>query len=114
MAKTLQEIFNDMPTRVVLDWHDEALREPTEEILKAYEDSHGFRPEPSMYHPIVIQWSEKGRGFGEYVFYQKDGKIYCDNECDRRETVKRILCQMVDQAIFRDEVKNETRSPATD
>ena len=52
---------------------------------------------------VCIQWSEKGRGFGEYTFQLKDGKMYCDNECDSRETVKRILCLMVDQCIFLDE-----------
>jgi hypothetical protein len=49
---------------------------------------------------IVIKWLEQGRGFGEYVFYQEDGKLYCKNECDSKETVMRIMCHMVDQAIF--------------
>jgi hypothetical protein len=49
---------------------------------------------------ICIKWSEKGRGFGEYVFQYIDGKMYCHNECDSKETVKRILCQMVDDCIF--------------
>ena len=49
---------------------------------------------------ICIQWSEKGRGFGEYVFYQKDGKLYCRNECDDKATVSRIMLHLVDQAIF--------------
>lgn len=52
---------------------------------------------------IVIKWSEKGRGFGEYVFQYKDGQMYCHNECDSPETVKRILCTMVDQCIFDDD-----------
>ncbi len=49
---------------------------------------------------VCIQWSEKGRGFGEYTFQLKDGKMICHNECDSKETVKRMLCKMVDDCIF--------------
>jgi hypothetical protein len=52
---------------------------------------------------FIIRWSEKGRGFGEYCFYIKDNKIHCDNECDNRETVKKILLNLVDNCIFDDE-----------
>jgi hypothetical protein len=43
-----------------------------------------------------IQWSEKGRGFGEYCFF-KDGKRgwVLDNECDSRETVARVMRTLV-------------------
>ena len=50
----------------------------------------------------IIKWSEKGRGFGEYVFQLIDGKMVCHSECDSPETVKRILCIMVDQCTFTD------------
>lgn len=49
---------------------------------------------------VVIKWSEKGRGFGEYAFQLIDGKMVCHNECDSPEAVKRILCMMVDQCEF--------------
>jgi len=49
---------------------------------------------------IAINWSEKGRGFGDYVFQMIDGKMVCHNECDSKETVKRVLCTMVDQCTF--------------
>lgn len=52
---------------------------------------------------IIIKWSEKGRGFGEYVFQYKDGQMICHNEGDTKKTVKRILCTMVDQCKFTEE-----------
>jgi len=51
---------------------------------------------------IAISWSEKGRGFGGYVFQMIDKKLVCHNECDSKETIKRVLCTMVDQCILRD------------
>ena len=51
---------------------------------------------------VCIRWSEKGRGFGEYVFQLIDGKMVCHNECDGPESVKRVLCMMVDQCEFLD------------
>ena len=51
---------------------------------------------------ICINWSEKGRGFGEYVFQMMDGELVCHNECDSKETIKRVLCTMVDQCILKD------------
>jgi len=55
---------------------------------------------------VVIEWSEKGRGFGEYTFQIIDGKMVCNNECDSKETVKRILCKMVDQCTFLEELES--------
>jgi hypothetical protein len=49
---------------------------------------------------IIIKWSEKGRGFGEYVFQWKDDKMVCHNECDSKEAIKRVLCRMVDQCTL--------------
>lgn len=56
---------------------------------------------------IVIEWSEKGRGFGEYAFQIINDKMVCHNERDSRESVKRVLCQMVDDCIFDDEIEGE-------
>ncbi len=57
---------------------------------------------------VIINWSEKGRGFGQYVFQIIDGKMICDNECDPKEAVKRILCTMVDQCEFTDPIKKNS------
>ena len=51
---------------------------------------------------VIIEWSEKGRGFGEYVFQIIDGKMVCHSEGDSKETVKRVLSNMVDQCEFID------------
>lgn len=56
---------------------------------------------------IVIQWSEKGRGFGEYVFQLVDDKMVCYNECDTPEAVKKVLCMMVDQCEFLEPYKKD-------
>lgn len=53
---------------------------------------------------FTIVWSEKGRGFGQYHFYMDaEGKIHIGNECDGKNTIKRILNRMVDEAILDDE-----------
>jgi hypothetical protein len=49
-----------------------------------------------------VSWIQKNRGFGEYTFFMKDGKLCCDNECDSKEQVKYLLCKMVDDAKFND------------
>ena len=50
---------------------------------------------------IMFQWSLKGKGFGEFSFYSKNGKIYCDNECEDKEFIKMMLCKMVDDCILK-------------
>lgn len=53
---------------------------------------------------FTINWSEKGRGFGQYCFYHGDNrKLHISNECDGKNTIKRILNRMVDEAILDDE-----------
>jgi len=49
---------------------------------------------------VIIEWIKKGRGFGQYCFQIIDGKMVCHSEGDSKETVKEILCDMVDQCIF--------------
>lgn len=52
---------------------------------------------------VLFEWSAKGCGFGQLYFYQaEDGKLHCDSETMGKEFVKRMLCQMVDDAEFRD------------
>jgi hypothetical protein len=99
----LQDFFDAFLTKVWLGYHDKGFLKSPKTTQKNFEKNNGFKLKPVLYHPIIIGWSEKGRGFGEYAFWQEKGKIYCDNECDSRESVKRILCHMVDQAILVDE-----------
>jgi hypothetical protein len=47
---------------------------------------------------ICFQWAKPGTGFGGFIFYYKDGKLYCDNECMSKEFLKERLCKMVDDA----------------
>jgi len=49
---------------------------------------------------FVVSWSEKGRGFGEYAFFERDGKMMIDNECDSKESVKRVLCALIDDCVL--------------
>lgn len=63
----------------------------------------GFNDHVTVEGSLFIQWSERGRGFGEYYIRQgTDGKIRIDNECDDKETIKRILCKTVGEAILDD------------
>ena len=48
-----------------------------------------------------LDW-HSNRGFGSYVFFVKDGKLYCQNECDDKDAIKEILCAMVDNSILMD------------
>lgn len=54
---------------------------------------------------ITFNWTAKGKGFGQLVFYvdETDGKVHCENEMMNRETVRRILCSMADNCILNDE-----------
>ena len=51
----------------------------------------------------TLNWSAKGMGFGQFYFYNKDGKLHCDNEMMSREFIKKMLCQMVDDCVLDDE-----------
>lgn len=53
-------------------------------------------------HDVHVQWTAKGIGFGEFYFYENDGKLYCDNEAMSKDFIKRMLCQMVDDCILSD------------
>ena len=56
--------------------------------------------EVTLYEPIVINWSVKKVGFGEIRFWEKDGKIICDNEGMSKEFIKKILNSLVDKSEF--------------
>lgn len=56
----------------------------------------------SLHKPFSLDWSLKGIGFGQFYFYEKEGRIYCDNECMSKESIKRVLSAMVDQCELTD------------
>jgi hypothetical protein len=104
--RTLKDVFNAMPDSVQLDTHHDMgwrFKSRRKKLEKQEIETYGAVHKPVMCMPVMLQWSEKGRGFGEYVFWQKDGIIYCRNECDSRDAVKRVLCRMVDQAVFEED-----------
>jgi hypothetical protein len=86
----LKKFFNDCPTTAEISY------------LNGKYDSGIFdgenKPETEIKgNPcLIISWSEKGRGFGEYTFYYKYGKWLLDSECDSKEAVKRVLSALVD------------------
>ena len=51
---------------------------------------------------IVIEWSQTGRGFGQYTFFMKNGKLYCDNECDSKSQIALVLLQLLNKSILLD------------
>lgn len=73
------------------------------------ENEHGFHDMECG--NVLFSWSKKGFGFGQLYFYFKDDEegnkvLHCSNECMSKETVKEILCSMVDNAEF-DDVRDE-------
>lgn len=50
---------------------------------------------------LYVQWSLKGYGFGTFTFVVKeDGVLWVDDECSSRETVKKVLGILIDNATF--------------
>lgn len=56
----------------------------------------------SLHQPFTINWTLQDCGFGQFHFYEKHGVICCDNEFMKKETIKQILCAMVDQCVLTD------------
>lgn len=46
--------------------------------------------------PVQFTWGKPGTGFGQLLFYIRDGELLCDNECMSKEFIKERLCKMVD------------------
>lgn len=68
-----------------------------QDFLNQFEDG------ADIHAPFTILWTEHGRGFGQYHFYtDEEGNIHIDNECDSRESIKRIMCRLIDNAILDD------------
>jgi hypothetical protein len=101
----LKRFFDSCPTRANFDLtSDIGFRKKPKAMQKLYEKQNGFKPEPSLYHPVVIQWSVKGKGFGELVFYRDGDKLYCQNECMSKETILGIMYVLLDKCILTDPV----------
>jgi len=60
-----------------------------------------------MLGSVSMNWSAKGAGFGQFYFYNKDGKMHCDNEMMGREFIKKMLCQMVDDCVLTEEREDD-------
>ena len=108
-------IFDSFGTKVSLPFHQASLVEvrphrfkwknlETKKFLEKFKKEHSFIPVPQRFSTINIAWSVRGRGFGEYSFWQDGDKIVCDNECDSKESIKKVLCAMVDQAVLTDPI----------
>ena len=52
--------------------------------------------------PFCIHWQDIKKGFGEFWFYEKDGKIHCDNEMMSPKYVEKIMRVLVAQSVMRD------------
>lgn len=54
---------------------------------------------------LSISWSEKGRGFGVYTFFQNDkGQWVIDNECDGKKSIKRVMERLIDSLPLTDAI----------
>jgi len=49
---------------------------------------------------IDLQWVANGIGTGHLAFYEKDGKIYCNNETMGRDFIKAVLNKLVDVSVM--------------
>jgi hypothetical protein len=110
---SFKKLFTHLSTKVSLPLHQAKMMEvaprsfrwkkiETKAFLKKFKKEYGYIPQSQIFSVISISWSEKGRGFGEYRFWQDGDKIYLDSEHDSKNAVKRILCTMVDQAILQE------------
>lgn len=77
--------------------------EKLKEYFASFKDSCGPRQDDEgVFTPIMVAWTAKDYGFGEFTFYVIDGKLRCDNEAMGKDFIKKMLCQMVDDAELDD------------
>lgn len=70
----------------------------------------GLRGKPLSARLLAMfRFSKKGFGFGEITLWSDPdtGRNYIDSECMSKETVKQILCSMVDGAVMHDDNREE-------
>jgi hypothetical protein len=99
----LKKFFDSCPTHANFDLtSDIAFTKKPKAMQKLYEKHYGYEPQPSLYHPVVIQWSVKGRGFGELAFYRDGDKLCCANEGMSKEFILGIMAMIVDKCVLTD------------
>jgi hypothetical protein len=99
----LKRFFDSCPTSANFDLtSDVAFTKKPRAMQKLYEEHYGYEPQPSLYHPICIQWSIKGKGFGEFVFYRDGDKLICQNEGMSKETILGIMWLLVKRCTLTD------------
>ena len=85
--------------------------EKLKEYFASFKDSCGPRRDDNgVFTPIMAAWTAKDHGFGEFTFYVIGGKLRyvigdklrCDNEAMSKDFIKKMLCQMVDDAELDD------------
>lgn len=53
---------------------------------------------------FVVDWGLNGVGYGSFAFYKakKGGKCRIDNEYMSKDTIKKVICQLIDNAVLID------------
>ena len=51
---------------------------------------------------FTIRWSQPGVGFGGFYIWEEDGATFIESESMSKEFIKKILCQLVDEAQITD------------
>ena len=104
----LRKFFDSCPTTANFDLtSDVGFRKKPKTMEKLYEKRCGYKPQPSIYSPVVIQWSVKGKGFGEIVFYRDGDKLFCNNEGESKEFILGIMALLVDKCTLLDPVSDK-------
>jgi hypothetical protein len=99
----LKKFFEKFKTDANFDMTiDESFAKKPKTMAKKYEKAYGFKPVPSLYHPVEVHWTAKGTGFGSFTFYSVDGVLHCQNEMMSKEFVQLMLCLLVEKAVFDD------------
>ena len=99
----LKKFFDNCPTQANFDLTaDKAFIKKPKTMQKLYEKHYGYKPESSIYRPVAIQWSVKGTGFGELVFFRDGDKLYCANEGMGKEFILGIMAMIVNKCILTD------------
>lgn len=62
--------------------------------------------EVKLSRPFKLLWNSD-LGFGEFTFYEKDGKIVCDNEAMFRSSVKDVLDYLIENCELQDGFDSE-------
>lgn len=81
------EILDGMPTDVALSY------------ARCTPAASGDREDAPLEVVVVLQFSERGFGFGEITLKQTAEGVFIDTECMSPERVKRYFCELLGKAI---------------